>query len=86
MRMAGNRIYPATDVEDGIASQQPSVHPGGMSADEYSVEGGDSGKHSQTRSQIQIIGNEGKKDIADLKTIEHNYDSLKGTQPGAAQS
>ena len=50
MRNAGNRIYPATDVEDGIASQQPSVHPGGMSADEYSNEGADSGKHSQTRS------------------------------------
>lgn len=85
MRTGGNRIYPATDVDDGIASQQPSVHPGGlMSADEYSVEG-DTGKNMK-KSQIQIIGQQDKKDVADLKTIEHNYDSMKGTAPGAATS
>lgn len=64
-----NRIYPATDVDDGVHSQQPNVHPSGLvSADEFSVEG--DGKHGFKKSKIAIIKEPKNYDIAAMKTID----------------
>jgi len=68
-----NRIYPATDVEDGVASNQPNVHPSGlMSADEFSQDG--DGKYGFGKSKIQIVAKQNN-DNAALKTVDHELET-----------
>lgn len=68
-----NRIYPATDVDDGVASHQPNVHPSGlMSADELSQEG--DGKYGFGKSKINIVAKQNM-DNAALKTVDHDLES-----------